>query len=412
MTFPIERVRHHFPSLSILDGGRPRVYLDNPAGTQVTQGVVDAVSRCFLEANANLGGRFKTSHLAEEVVRGAHQAMAYFLGTSDPGEVVVGSSMTALTFHLSRSICHDFSAGDEVIVTRMDHEGNVAPWMQLAQDQGLVLKFADFDRQTWRLDPEKVASLIGPKTRLMAFNYASNMTGAVNEVRTIAAEARRRGCLTYVDAVQSAPHLLTDVRELGCDFLVCSSYKFFGPHLGVLWGRRELWEKIHAYKCRCSDESLPSRFEVGTPAIELLAGLRACVEHFQWLGKSEGGAGEPRADIVRGLSELQAYERGLAGRLLDGLGAIEGLQRVGPPLESDRPRAPTVSVRHHRVQPRVLADALGRENIFVWHGHNYAYETARALGIEEEGVLRIGLAHYNTEAEVDQVVDAVARACA
>ena len=408
MKFPIRQVRQQFPSLTETDRESPRLFFDNPAGTQVTQGVIDAVSNCYLTSTANLGGHFKTSRNADEIVSAAHKAMAVFLGTIDPGEVIIGSSMTALTFHMSRSICRDFKPGDEIIVTRMDHEGNVSPWLEIARDKGLIIRWAEFDKKSWRVEPETIRELINDRTKLLAINYASNMMGAINDVATIAAEAKRNDVLVYVDAVQFAPHSLIDVNALNCDFLACSSYKFFGPHLGILWGRRKLLEDLHPYKCRCSDDDLPMRFEIGTPAVELLAGLTACVEHFVLLGEMMGANGSRRTAIAAAFTRSVAYEDVLIGQLLEGLASIDDIEIIGPALNiTATPRVPTLSFRHAAISPSAIALALAVENIYVWHGHNYAFEMAKSLGIEDEGGVRIGIAHYNTVEEVARTVAAV-----
>ena len=413
-TFPIDAVRARFPALSITDAGRVRVYLDNPAGTQVPQSVADAVSRCLIESNANLGGTFPTTRAAEAVVNEAHAAMADFLGAAGPEEVIIGANMTTLTLHLSRSICRSFEPGDEIIVTRMDHEGDISPWLEIAADKGLTIRWLPFNEETWQVEPEALAELLNARTRLLALNYASNLTGSVNEVAALTALAKEAGALVYIDAVQLAPHRAIDVQAIGCDFLACSSYKFFGPHLGILWGRRALLEELHAYKCRCSSDALPEKFETGTPQIELLAGLSATVAYYEWLGGQVGSAENRRARITAAFAAAQAYEDRLAIRLIEGLDALPGItiQGITNPNRIGQ-RVPTVSCRHETVKPAALAQALVDENIFVWAGHNYALEVVRQLGIpDDEGVLRIGIAHYNTEAEVDAAIAAVARAVA
>ncbi|MEM8500649.1 MAG: cysteine desulfurase-like protein [Pseudomonadota bacterium] len=405
-SFPIDDVRAQFPSLSIED----RVYFDNPAGTQVPASVATAVADCLLYSNANLGGHFATSRAADEVVANAHSAMADFYGADDAGEIIIGSSMSALTFHLSRSISHDFKPGDEIILTNFDHEGNVAPWLHIAEDKGLVVRWAEVNHDTWRIEPESVAALITDKTRLLALGYASNFMGAVNNVKSIAELARNAGVLTYVDAVQYAPHGQVDVGELGCDFLVSSSYKFFGPHLGVLWGRRALLESLPAYKCRCSPEDLHWRFETGTSSIEQQAGLSAAVDYFAWLGNTLGEQGNRRAQIVKAFDASQHYEVELITPLLDGLRELSGVDIYGPMPETAAQgveRVPTVSFRHNSLSPEHIARALAEQQIFVWQGHNYAYEMAKSLGIEAEGGVRIGLAHYNTTAEVERALAAL-----
>ena len=246
--FPIDRVRREFPALSGTHDGRLRVFMDNPAGTQLPRRVVDAVANALLEAASNYGGYFEGSRNAEAVYAAAHRAMVDFVNARSANEIVVGPSMTALTLHLSRSLGRRFAPGDEIIVTRMDHEGNVSPWLLLAEDLDLVVKWLPFNRDTWKIEPEDLEALLGPRTRLLALNCASNLTGSINDVAELTALARSAGALTYVDAVQLAPHQCIDVQALGCDFLVCSSYKFFGPHLGVLWGRLELLDELTAYK--------------------------------------------------------------------------------------------------------------------------------------------------------------------
>lgn len=409
MTFPIDTVRAAFPSLSLTDNGRRRIYLDNPAGTQVPQSVVDAVSHTFIHANANLGGYFPTTIASEKVVDDAHAAMADFFGNGDPDEVIIGPSMTTLTLHLSRSICRDMQPGDEIIVTTMDHEGDVAPWLEIAADKGLKIVWAKFDEESWQIEPDHLQSLVTEKTKLVCLNYASNLTGSINRIADLAKVAKAAGALVYVDAVQSAPHLLTDVKALGVDFLVCSSYKFFGPHLGILWGRKALLEEMHAYKCRCSSAVPPGKFETGTSQVELLAGLTAAVDYFADLGGQLGESGNRRAKLARAFEASQAHETTLATVLLNGLSQIPGIKVIGI-TNSNRmaDRVPTVSITHDTVKPVTFAKALADQGIFTWDGHNYAVGIVNQLGIpEDEGVLRIGIAHYNTAEEVEQVVAAV-----
>jgi len=404
--FPIDEVRAAFPALALTDHGHARAYLDNPAGTQVPQGVIEAVARCLGESNANLGGAFVTSKAADAVVAGAHAAMADLLRAASAREVVIGPSMTSLTYRISRSLGRRLEPGDEVVVTRMDHDGNVAPWLQLAGDRGLVVRWLPFDRETWRIEPEALDGVLSGKTRILALNYASNLTGSINDVAVLAAKAKAAGALVYVDAVQLAPHRLVDVAALGCDFLVCSSYKFFGPHLGILWGRGDLLEEMFPYQCRCASDAIPKKFETGTPQIELLAGLEAAVDYFARLGERIGAEGSRRARIAAAYRAMIDYEDGLARRLIDGLGSLAGVRIQGisnPNRMIDR--VPTVSLIHDRVEPAALARALADDGVFVWSGHNYALEVVRHLGIDENrGVLRIGLAHYNTGEEVDRAL--------
>lgn len=409
MSFPIDRVRAEFPALSITDQGRARVYLDNPAGTQVPRRVADAVAKCLIETNANLGGHFTTTKLAVDVVANAHQAMADFLGARSAREIIIGANMTTLTFHLSRSIARNWKPGDEIIVTRMDHEGNVSPWLSIAADKGVTVKFVSFDKETWQIEAKDLKALLTDRTKLVALNYASNLTGSINDVKALTRIAHEAGALVYVDAVQFTPHRLVDVQALDCDFLACSAYKFFGPHLGIVWGREEILEGLEAYKCRCSDNGLPQRFETGTPQIELLAGLTATVDYFTWLGGEVGATGSRRDKIAAAYKVSVDHEEPLAIQLIAGLQEIEGISIAGitNPNRANH-RVPTVSFRHKSVAPERISRALAAANIFVWDGHNYALEVVRHLGIpEDEGVVRIGMAHYNTVAEVAGTIAAV-----
>ncbi|KRB31533.1 MULTISPECIES: cysteine desulfurase-like protein [Mesorhizobium] len=412
--FPIEAVRGKFPALSLSDKGRRRIYLDNPAGTQVPQAVADAVSRCLLTTNANLGGYFETTVAAQAVVDEAHQAMADFLGAASPEEIIIGANMTTLTYHMSRTLGRSLKPGDEIILTRMDHEGNVSPWLQLAEDLGLVVRWLPFDEQSWQVEEAALAGLLSDKTRLVALNYASNLTGSINRVRSLTAIAKQAGALVYVDAVQFAPHGLIDVQHLGCDFLICSAYKFFGPHMGILWGRLDVIEGLKPYKCRCSSNGLPERFELGTPQIELMAGLTAAVDHFAGLGAAVGETGSRRQKIAKAFEVSIAYENPLAQRLIDGLSGISGLTIHGitdPKRLGDR--VPTVSFTVDGIVPETIVRQMNAENIFLWSGHNYAWEIVHQLGIPaEQGVVRIGIAHYNTAAEIDETLESVHRVIA
>lgn len=411
MAFPIDELRGRFPALELTDRGRRRIYLDNPAGTQVPKAVADAVAKCLLETNANLGGFFPTTIAAGEVVDAAHQAMADFLGAAGPEEVIIGPNMTSLTYQMSRTLGRGFESGDEIVVTRMDHEGNVSPWLQLAEDRGLTVRMLPFDAESWQVEEAELQKLLSPKTRLVALNYASNLTGSINPVKRLVKLAREAGALTYVDAVQFAPHGLVDVQDLGCDFLACSSYKFFGPHLGILWGRQAVLEELVPYKLRCSGNELPHRFETGTPQIELMAGLTAAVAHFESLGEKLGASGSRRERIAAAFADSIAWEAPLALKLIEGLSAIDGLTVHGitdPSRIADR--VPTVSFTIRGIMPETLVRELSAENIFVWSGHNYAWEIVHQLGIAPgEGVVRIGAAHYNTPAEIDETVEAVTR---
>jgi cysteine desulfurase family protein (TIGR01976 family) len=337
--------------------------------------------------------------------------MADMLGASSEREIVVGPSMTTLTLHMSRSIGRTLNRGDEIIVTRMDHEGDISPWLLLAEDLGLVVKWLPFNPDTWRIEIEDLKAILTDRTRLLALNYASNLTGSVNNVSELGSVARSAGALVYVDAVQLAPHRLVSVNKLNCDFLACSSYKFYGPHLGILWGRESILNDLDAYRCRCSSDDLPERFETGTPQTELLAGLESTVGYFQWLGELCGYSGSRREKIIGAYAAATDYENKLTLKLIEELSQFKGL-RIHGITDNGRidDRVPTVSFTHANFSPIEIAKTLGQNNICAWSGHNYAYEVVKHLGIDEEhGVLRLGIAQYNTEAEIDRTVEVLSQ---
>ena len=408
MSFDLDAVRAQFPALALTDNGKRRIYFDNPAGTQVPQSVIDAMSRCLLEANANVGGKFETSNRADAVVAGARAAMADLLNASSPAEIVFGQNMTTLTFHVSRSLGKLFTAGDEIIVTRMDHDANVWPWVMLARDLGLEIRYLPFDTQTYEFDLDELDALLSERTRLVCFGGASNLTGTINDVQSICAKARAAGALTYVDGVQSVPHIPTDVQALGCDFLVCSAYKFFGPHQGILWGRRALLERLEPYKLRPAPGRVPECFETGTQSHEGFAGITAAVDYLAWIGETMAGATVGRPAALRAaMSLVFEYEKTLGAHLLEGLARIDGITVRGITAHDalDR-RVPTVSFTHERLTPGRIAQALIDENIFVWSGHNYAVELAGALGLlDSGGVLRVGPMHYNSIEEIEALLE-------
>ncbi len=404
----IDLVREQFPSLAVTDDGRPRYYFDNPAGTQVPQIVADRMSDCLLFRSANIGGHFTTSDLAGEVADEARAAMADFLNAPSPDEIIFGQNMTSITLHLSRSIGRHLEAGDEIILSRMDHDANVEPWKLMARDHGLEVRWLSFDTESFEFDLGELDELLSDKTRLVCIGGASNLTGTINDVKTICAKARDAGAWTYIDAVQSAPHIVSDVQEFGCDFFVCSAYKFFGPHQGILWGRRDVLEQLRPYKVRPAPEELPWSFEPGTQSHEGMAGTAAAVDYFAWIGETMGGVtGSRREKVCAALDLLFAYEKQLALQLVEGIEGIPGTRVLGitDPAAVDR-RVPTLSFVHNSKAPAEIAKGLADANIFAWNGHNYALELARVLDIEDSGgAVRIGPVHYNTPAEIDVVID-------
>ncbi|MGR3290320.1 MAG: cysteine desulfurase-like protein, partial [Paracoccaceae bacterium] len=307
MKFPVDDIRALFPTLSLPDGDNTRLYLDNPAGTQVPLSVADAVMNYMITDASNLGGHFTTSVRTGEVVLKAHEDAALFLGAKSAKEIIIAQSMTNLTFHLSRSICRDFLPGDEIVLSRVEHEGNVGPWLEIAKDKDLTIRWAEFDCDSWLIEPEQLSAVLSDKTRLVCLNYASNMTGSINDITKLTTIAQDAGALVFIDAVQLAPHHLINVQKLGCDFLVCSSYKFFGPHLGILWGKQDVLAALHPYKGRCVSDDLPDRFETGTPQFELLAGLSATIDYFEKLGQRATDTDNRREQIAAAFQMSRDY---------------------------------------------------------------------------------------------------------
>jgi cysteine desulfurase family protein (TIGR01976 family) len=417
MSFDLDSIRAQFPALSIRDDGISRIYFDNPAGTQVPQTVVDRMSHCLVESNANVHGYFRTSQKVDALIDDAHDAMADLLNANSRDEIVFGQNMTTITLHMSRSIGRLLKAGDEIILSQMDHDANVAPWLLLAEDLGLEVRWMPFNTDTFEFDLDQLDSLITENTKLICIGAASNLTGTINNVKTICAKARDAGAMTYIDAVQAVPHVSTDVQDLGCDFLVCSAYKFFGPHLGILWGRGDLLEQLHPYKVRPAPETSPGKFETGTQNHEGMAGTAAAVDYFAWIGETMAQNFHDRYKRFSGrrmyvhaaMDYLFDYETGIARRLVSGLQQRPGVRVQGITADNamDR-RVPTVSFTVDGVAPDLVAEVLAAKNIFVWSGHVYAVEAATALGIIDAGsVIRVGPVHYNSAAEVDQLLVAL-----
>lgn len=418
MTIDLGAIRAQFPALAISDAGVRRIYFDNPAGTQVPSVVAKAVSDCLLTRNANLGGYFASAEDAGEVVDSARSAMADFLNAPSVDEVIFGQNMTTMTLHLSRSLGRMMQPGDEIIVSRMDHDANVWPWVLMARDLGLEIRWLPFDKDSFEFADDALEKVITDRTRLLCVGGASNLTGTLNDIASMCALARDAGVMTYIDGVQSAPHVPVDVQQINCDFFVCSAYKFFGPHQGILWGRRGLLEKLEPYKVRPAPDSLPWCFETGTQSHEGIAGIGATVDYFaaigsamadDYLGNWAHFSGR-RQTVHAAMEMLFDYEKTLARQLVEGLESIDGVtvQGVTAADALDR-RVPTVSFTHRSKTPSEIAKQLAAQNIFVWSGHNYAVEVAKTLGIYESGgVVRVGPVHYNSLAEVDELLSAVA----
>lgn len=415
--FDPQAIRAHFPALAREQDGRPVVYLDNPGGTQVAQECIDGIVQYLTTMNANTHGGFPTSTESDAVIEETHAAMADFLHASDPREIVFGPNMTTLTFALSRAIGRTLKPGDEIVVTVLDHDANVAPWLALQEERGVVVHVAEVDLSTCTLDMADLRAKITPKTKVVAVGYASNAVGTINDVATVIGWAKQAGALTFVDAVQHAPHAPIDVQALGCDFLACSPYKFFGPHLGTLYGRLPLLESLAAYKVRPAGNEPPDKWETGTQNHEAMAGLLGTLRYLEALGRSVEGAYAAHFPTMDGralalhcaMSAIQEYERGLIAKLLAGVAALPGAHIYGLTAPADLPRrVPTMAVTFAGHTPRALAEALGRRGFFTWDGNYYALNLMERLGLEEHGgALRIGLAHYNTEEEVDRLLAAL-----
>lgn len=409
MMFPIDAVRARFPALSVTDAGQARVYFDAPGGTQTCTSAISAMVAHLERGTANAGGAFASSVETDAMSAAAHTAMADLLGGATD-EIAFGPNMTSLTLAVSRALAQDWRAGDELVVTRLDHDANIAPWLRVAADRGMTVRWLDFDPATGMLDVAALPELLGPRTKLVAVSTASNALGTINDITAISAIVRRHcDALVFVDAVQSVPHGPVDVRALGCDLLVCSPYKFFGPHQGVLWGRSAVLERIATYKVRPA-RSVPAavRFETGTPSFEGQAGVLGTIDYLEWLGALVGGdrINDRLGRLRTAMEACAAYELGLGERMLAGLATIPGLMLYGPSTMAGRVPTFAFTIAGHR--PEDIARALAARNIFVWAGHFYAVEVVARLGLTEAGgLVRVGLAHYSLPGEVDALIDAL-----
>jgi cysteine desulfurase family protein (TIGR01976 family) len=402
-------VRNQFPALHQEAEGQPLVFLDGPGGTQVTTSVIEAMNDYLIRSNSNSGGVFLTSMRTEAVLESARAAVADFIGC-DADEVAFGANMTTLTFALSRSIGRELQPGDEIIVTTLDHDANVAPWKAL-EEKGVIIRTVDIHTEDCTLDLEDLQRHLNDKTRLVAIGYASNAVGTINDVATVVKLAHDAGALAFVDAVHYGPHGPIDVRALDCDFLACSAYKFFGPHLGILYGKRHHLAHFRPYKVRPSSDEVPLRWESGTQNHEAIAGLIAAIDYLAELGMrcqlNDSQSNSPqlpsrRTALVNAMQLIQKYEQELSQELISGLLQIPGLTLYGIHDPNRFAwRTPTVSIRLNQASPAEIAQALAKRNIFTWDGNFYALNLTERLGVETQGgLLRIGLVHYNSTAEV------------
>jgi cysteine desulfurase family protein (TIGR01976 family) len=401
-------VREQFPSLKLQVNGQPAAFLDGPAGTQVPRQVMDAVQNYYLKSNANTCGAFATSRSNDAMIASARAAMADFFNC-DKDEVVFGQNMTTITFALARAIGRVLEPGDEIVVTTLDHDANVAPWRAL-EDMGMVIRQVDIHESDCTLNLDDLKHKINANTKLVAVGYASNAVGTINPVAEITKLAHHVGALMFIDAVHYAPHGPIDVRSLDCDFLVCSPYKFFGPHMGTLYGKREYLQRFKPYKVRPAPDSLPDRWETGTQVQELIAGIGAAVDYLAELGRHcDPSVKERRSALLAAYRATHQHEMALLSRLVEGLLAIPGLRFFGisDPKRFDE-RCSTVSVRLANHSPAKIAAFLGERGIFTWDGNYYALNLTERLGVEANGgLLRIGLVHYNTAEEVDRLLAAL-----
>ncbi|HLW66729.1 MAG TPA: cysteine desulfurase-like protein [Gemmataceae bacterium] len=395
--FNVEACRKQFPALKRQQNGRPVVYFDGPAGSQTPQCVIDAITDYLANRNANHGGVFPTSRENDEALHEAQQAAADFVGGTDEKEIVFGANMTTLTFAFSRSLARTWKSGDEIIVTQLDHDANVTPWVMAAQERGATVQRIRIHPEDCTLDLNDFRQKLSNKTRLVAVGCASNAVGTINPVQEICNLAKQAGAETFLDAVHFAPHGRIDVRQWGCTYLVCSAYKFFGPHVGILWGRRERLEELTPYKVRPADNHMPDRWMTGTPNFEGIAGVRAAIEYLQRIDAAN--------DLTNSFARINEYESALGKYLVGGLPEIPSIRVLGITVPKRlAERVPTVSIVHRRHPARKVAEHLAERGIFVWHGNFYALSLSETLGLEPDGMVRIGLLHYNTQEEIDRLL--------
>ncbi len=412
-SFPVEACRQQFPALDRVANGFPAAFFDGPGGTQCPQSVIDAVAHYLAFTNANHHGLFATATESDQLLEEAHQTLSHFLNANDPCEVSFGQNMTSLTMALSRALSKTWKPGEEIIVTLLDHDANVSPWVLAAHDAGVKVHYLRFHPEDCTLDLEDFQQKLSSKTRLVALGCASNSVGTLNPVKAMTQMAQAAGAKVFLDAVHYAPHILPDVQDLGCDFLACSAYKFFGPHVGILWGRRTLLEELAAYKLRPAPNSLPGKWMTGTQSHEGIAGAKAAVDYLANLGRSLAPqasvqAMSCRAALTSAYQAIYQYEQQLCTQLLEGLLAIQSLKIYGiTNPQQQASRLATVSFTHAKLTSEQLAKKLGEQGLFAWHGNYYALNLTEQLGLEPHGMLRIGLVHYNTSVEVSRLLQAL-----
>ncbi|EKO3858415.1 TPA: cysteine desulfurase-like protein [Vibrio harveyi] len=403
MNFNLNQIREQFPALAQYHNDRPVTFFDGPGGSQVPQSVLDSMVSYLGHFNSNLGGHYFSSQATVDVMQSARESAQALLNAPSSGNIVFGANMTSLTFQLSRAISRDWKEGDEIIVSALDHYSNVSSWQQAAEDKGVIVHQVRINEHDCTLDLEHLQSLLSEKTRLVAVTYASNTTGSIVDIHQVVELAHRIGVQVYVDAVHYAPHHLVDVQAIGCDFLACSAYKFFGPHVGIAYIADQWLHSIKPYKVEPATNIGPGRFETGTQSFEGLAGVTAAIEYLAQFG-DEGASLRQRLEQSYAL--YNQHEQQLSAHFLQRLSALDGVNLFGINDESSQLRTPTFALTFDKYAPEFIAKTLGEHNICVWNGHFYALGLVRQLGLEESGgVVRIGCMHYNTTAEIDMLFD-------
>jgi cysteine desulfurase family protein (TIGR01976 family) len=407
MPFPIGWVREQFPALNLMVGRQPVVYLDGPGGTQVPNQVISAMSEYYRESNANLGGCFVTSQRTGKIVNRARAGLAELINAPGPNEIIFGQNMTSLTFAFSRALSQTWKPGAEIVVTSLDHDANIAPWRFAARERGVTVKIWEFRPETGTLELDDLRPLVNERTTLIAVALASNTLGSHVDVGAVAEIAHANGAQLFVDAVHFAPHAPIDVQKIECDFLVCSAYKFFGPHIGVLWGTEEWLTKLASFKVRPASDDLPGKWETGTQSFESISGIIGTLDYLKELGRLSTG----KRSLGAAMRSVEEYESALSKRFLSGLEqnakiVLYGIAKSDP----SRKRTPTFAIRIKGRNPAHVAQILGAEGLFVWNGHFYAIDLIERLGLADSGgVVRIGFVHYNTMEEVDRTLEALER---
>ena len=394
----VEEIRRHFPALERIHNSHPVAYFDGPGGTQVPRAVVEAMNDYLYNHNANTHWAYPTSHETDEIIENSRHAIADFLNAS-ADEIAFGQNMTSLTFHLARALGRDWNQGDEIVVSELDHHANVDTWRSLERERGVTIRVLPMNTETGQLELDKLSGLLNEKTKLVAIGAASNALGTINDVERVIQIARDAGALSFVDAVHYAAHHLVDVKALGCDFLACSAYKFYGPHIGILYGRKELIEKIDFPKLRPAPDYSPELVETGTQNHEAIAGAGAAVDFLASL--AEGGSRRER--LVAVFEELQSRQDELTKRLWNGLAAIDGVTVYGPP--PDQPRTSTISFTVQNRFSEEVAGKLAERAVFVSDGDFYAQTVVEKLGVK--ALVRAGCACYTTVEEVDRLIEGV-----